>query len=498
MKAIQEIISLLQKCGITSADQLQLPFKNQSRSRRFFHFLQTYDDRNDHDTAQQFFQGPPSTALLQRTKRSLENQLVQAIFLVDVKQLGSTARQRAYYYCWKNLCAVKILLGQSAHLAAVRLTKKILSRATKHQFSDLCLESYKILRWYYGCMDARSTQYQTYDQLLKNQQKICAAEQLAEDHYTYLISSYISDKGQRFYLAEKAWEHWESVSTLMYEHSSSRLHFLGHLIHVFHYSCKGDYRGAAAANAEAIRYFEQNEEGVSSHLRPFLNHQIACYIRLRDLEAGSHFIQKLDQKMKAGSFDWFVYQQLYFLLAMHSQHYELGRQILRRVTSHSRFSYLPRTQSEKWTILQAYIHFLEKSGYVRHSSKKAPGFQPKEFLKAVPLYSRDKRGLNVPILVVSVLILLADHRYQEAIERIEALEKYHRKYLKLDDAYRSNCFIKMLATLPSAGFHPKVVARKAEKHTKNLDQIPLPVSTQAFELEIVPYEDLWEIVLELL
>jgi hypothetical protein len=498
MKAIQEIIGLLQKCGIRSADQLKVPFKNQSKSRQFFHFIQKNSDEKEQDLAQQFFQDLPSTDLFQRTRRSLENQLVQALFLIDVNKLGSTARQRAYYHCWKNLCAVKILLGQSAHHAAIRLTKKMLRRATKHQFSDLCLESYKILRWYYGCMDAKSSQYQSYNQLLKNQQKICAAEQLAEDHYIYLSNRYLSDKGQRFYLADRAWEYWELVSSLMCEHSSSRLFFLGHLIHVFHYSFKGDYQGAAAANAQAVRHFEQTEGSLSLYLHPFLNHQLACYIRLKNLEAGTNIIHQLNRKMEAGSFDWFVYQRLYFLLAMHSKDYELGQQIIRRITSHRRFPYLPRTQSEKWTILQAYLYFLEKSGYIKQAHPKRSGFRPKEFLKAVPLYSRDKRGLNVPILVVSIIILLAGHHYQKAIERIEALEKYQRKYLKLDDAYRSNCFIKMLATLPPAGFHPKAAARKAEKHKKNLDQVPLPVATQAFELEIIPYEDLWEMVLNLL
>lgn len=498
MKAIQEIISLLQKCGIRSADQLKVPFKNQSKSQQFFHFLQNHSDRKDEEVAKHFFQDVPSSELFHRTKRSLEKQLVQAIFLIDVNQLGDTARQRAYYYCWKNMCAVKILLGQSAHHSAAHLTQKILHRAARHQFSDLCLESYKILRWYYGCMESKSKQYQKYNQLFKTQQELCAAEQLAEDYYTYLSSSYLSDKGQRFYLAEKAGEYWEAVSTLMTEYHSSRLHFLGHLLHVFHYSFRGDYQGAAVANERAVRHFEQTEGGRSSYLGPFLNHQLACYIRLKNLKAGAALIQKLDQKVKPGSFDWFVHQQLYFLLAMHSQHYELGRQILRRVTSHNRFAYLPRTQSEKWAIHQAYLHFLEKSGHVNPNTKKKSGFQPKELLKTVPLYSRDKRGLNVPILVVSILILLADRRRQEAIERIEALGKYQRRYLKLDDAYRSNCFIKMLATLPRAGFHPKAVSRKAEKHKRNLEQVPLPVSTQAFELEVIPYEDLWGMVLELL
>lgn len=496
MKAIQEFISLLKKFGITSADDLKVPFKNQSQTRQFFHFLQNPTCLEQGNTEVSFFKSTPTESVSHYTRRSLEDHLVQAIFWIDIKKMGNTAHQRAYYYCWKNLCAAKILLGQSAHYAAIRLIKKILHRANKYDLSDLSLESYRILRWYYGCIDPNMSKYQNYGHLLDKQRRVCEAEQLAEGYYTFLSNTYISDKGQRSFLAQKACLFWEEISALMSEYTSSRLHFLGHLIHVFHYSCAGDYQGAQAANGRAITFFEQKKGSNSAYLVPFLNHQLACCIKLKKLKEGCKLVEKIEKYIGKGSFDWFVHRQQFFLLAMHSRNYEQAHIVLHQTISNHRYKFLGEPQKEKWAINQSYLYYLETIGHLPENTNKRTAFLPKEFLNTVPLYAKDKRGMNVPILIISILILLAEGRYNEVIGRIEALDKYRRRYLKMEDEYRSNCFIQMLSTLPQAGFHPKAVVRKAEVYRNNLDRVPLPLSTQAFELEIIPYEELWAMVLK--
>ena len=79
---------------------------------------------------------------------------------------------------------------------------------------------------------------------------------------------------------------------------------------------------------------------------------------------------------------------------------------------------------------------------------------------------------------------------------MESLNVYTHRYLRKDDTFRSNCFIKMLLALPAAGFHKKGVLRKARKYWDKLQSVPISVANQNTELEIVPYEVLWEFVIE--
>lgn len=63
------------------------------------------------------------------------------------------------------------------------------------------------------------------------------------------------------------------------------------------------------------------------------------------------------------------------------------------------------------------------------------------FLNDVPIFSKDKRGMNIPILIFHILYLILTKRYNDVIDRIVRIEKYTTRYLKKDDNYRSNCFI---------------------------------------------------------
>ncbi len=85
---------------------------------------------------------------------------------------------------------------------------------------------------------------------------------------------------------------------------------------------------------------------------------------------------------------------------------------------------------------------------------------------------------------------------KKVIDRVESLNLYCYRYLRKDDTYRSNCFIKMLLQLPKANFHREAVVRKTEKLYNKLIENPSNLSMQASEIEIMPYEMLWEYVLD--
>ena len=122
-------------------------------------------------------------------------------------------------------------------------------------------------------------------------------------------------------------------------------------------------------------------------------------------------------------------------------------------------------------------------------------FRVSKFLNDTPLYSKDKRGMNIAVLVFQIVWLIFARRHNETVDRIDAIEKYSTRYLKKDDTFRSNCFIKMLLAVPAAGFHRVAAARAAEKFAAALRSMPLDFANQSHEVEIIPYEQLWEMVL---
>ncbi len=105
--------------------------------------------------------------------------------------------------------------------------------------------------------------------------------------------------------------------------------------------------------------------------------------------------------------------------------------------------------------------------------------------------------MNITILIIHVLFLMWQKKYAKADERIDALKAYSNRYLRDDANFRSNCFIKMLVQLAKGDFHPIRGQRYAKRYVERLKEVPLSKSRQGLEIEIVPYEHLWQMIIEM-
>ena len=142
--------------------------------------------------------------------------------------------------------------------------------------------------------------------------------------------------------------------------------------------------------------------------------------------------------------------------------------------------------------------YLSKIGKIESEEARAQAarFKVGKFMNEFSLFNKDKRGMNIAILIIQILYTIAERDYEQSIERIDAMEKYCSRWLKEKDTFRSNTVIRMLLQMPVAHFHKEGVARKTAKLVKSLHSVPLEVARQTHEIEIVPYEDLWEMTME--
>ena len=56
----------------------------------------------------------------------------------------------------------------------------------------------------------------------------------------------------------------------------------------------------------------------------------------------------------------------------------------------------------------------------------------------------------------------------------------------------------MLLKIPEAEYHPIRTARYVSKYEKKLEQNPLEILLKSVDVEIIPFENLWEIIIEIL
>ena len=198
-----------------------------------------------------------------------------------------------------------------------------------------------------------------------------------------------------------------------------------------------------------------------------------------------------------GSFNWFLTAQFYMVLLFHAERtqeaFEFYKQIKAIRKKKKIRSYL---KEEFWNIIQAYIDYFIRVGKIQlPAHKRRPRFDSDSFIKSVPVFSKDKRGMNVTILVLQILFLLNENDTNEVINRTETLKTYTTRYLRNDETFRSNSFIKMLSKISEANFNRIALKRRTDDTFEKLRTTPLEVASQPLEMEIVPFEVLWELIL---
>ena len=144
-------------------------------------------------------------------------------------------------------------------------------------------------------------------------------------------------------------------------------------------------------------------------------------------------------------------------------------------------------------MFNAYIQFLIKLKMVEPADGSE--FRLNKFLNQVPEYSRDKQGINIPILLIQILFFLVEKKHNRIIDRMESLNLYAYRHLKKDDSFRSQCFIRMLSELVKADFKRKGTVFRTEKILGKMKAVLFETFPGSTEIEIIPYEHLWEVVL---
>ena len=429
----------------------------------------------------------------QSLKNKLKDRLIEIVFLLDFRDSAYTDRQKAYFECNKKWAAAMVLLSKNVKMVSIDILERLLKHTMHFEFSEITLNILYSLRLHYGTIDGDTKKYEHYRALYSSYQDIWMKENQAEELYTHFVSHYVTTRAQQDEMISKAEEYFQKIRPDMETCDSFRLHLCGRLLELMVYSSQNDYVNSARVCKSAIEFFETKAYHSSLPMQAFYYQLVVCHVQLKEFEEGKDIVERYEDIYDEGSFNWFKLQELFFLLAMHTARYTTAFEVYRKVAIHPKLAQQPEPIQESWKLFEAFTHYLIRVEEIETTEET--GFRMSKFLNEIPKFSKDKRGMNIPVLIAQILFMFADGKYSKSIDRIEAIEKYCSRYLKRNDTFRSNCFIKMLLTIPEASFHREAAVRKSEKYLEQLNSMPMELANQAHGIEIIPYETLWEMVL---
>ncbi len=431
-----------------------------------------------------------------KLKSVLRDKLLDSIFEINTQREEYSDYQRAYYDCHKQWVIVRFLTGQNANTAALSLANKLLRTAERFDFTLLCMDIASYLRIQYGLRESNPKKFEEASHRFEYFRKVYDAEALAEELYTLLLVRMVNNRSALPEVVMLAREYHERIQPYLEQYATYKLHLYGYLIGLTHFTAQNDYAGALTYCDKAVQFFEARPYEARVPLQIFYYQQLICHIHLRQFEQGKEAAKRCIRLMQEGTFNWFKYRELYLHLLLHTRHYEDAARLLYGTLEHSRFQFLPENVVEIWRIYEAYIYFLSRIGKVTQAHRGK--FKLAKFINEFSIFNKDRSGVNIAIIIIKWLMLIQERQFGKLLDEVEGTEQYAYRHLRGENTKRSYCFVRMLLQVPLGQFERKTVEERTAKLKDTLCSVPLQLANQTHEIEILPYEDLWDMVLSLL
>ncbi len=225
--------------------------------------------------------------------------------------------------------------------------------------------------------------------------------------------------------------------------------------------------------------------------------KILCLTQLRifDEECDKTVAFCMEQ-VTEGDYNWFKLMETHFHYCLHARRYTDAFSIYTRAVQQLRYDLLGGSARDDWRMYGGYLHLLAQLKKLDAEKVVAVdgAFRFTKFNNDFSILNKDKEGMNIPLVLLPMMYSLVQGNYLDSGLSLEALDKYRQRYLENDLNRRSAIFVKMLTALAKREFEQASADRKIQKELEELKAQPPQLSRQTFAVEVIPYEDLWEML----
>ncbi|WP_018478255.1 hypothetical protein [Pontibacter roseus] len=490
MEELAKLLKIVSNC--TNAAKVGPKDKKQgSKEELFISNIEKGLYKTDEQAAADLYDAGPNDFRYKMLKHRVKTKLFNSLNYVDPDKAGLNNVQQKELECNNLLYQANILrwqyeLGLVAHLA-----NKALSVAREYDFTDLEVSALELLNLSYSERGmakqlalAQKELKATLNQFIQEREAVALLQHVG----VQLKKSTKTRKEFLPFLPEiinQLEQLWLSSGTFSAFNAYYRTY-------IWYHELEGNFKKIIDITVDSMKNVEDNK--VNAHRFDLMyNNYILVYAHLRakDFQNGLAYAEKNLPLYNPSSLNWFAYMENYFLLAVHARQYELGNVLLQQVFDSHAFGTIPTTAKERWMLYQAYFRLIHPKASPIRSEAKNP------YLLSLPEYSKDKLGFNVAILTLQFIYLLEKGDAEALLYRIESLKKYISTHLKDVFSLRSKLFLKLLVLAVTEDFDVEQCRQKGNALYKKLMETPAPGDAYA-EIEIVPYEHLWDLILRIL
>ena len=491
MQILKELATFLHQFRRQKIDVLNYPGKkkNLSKPEEFYQLLLDDNIADEDAIAKALGYEGKQTGNYRRLKTKVEAQMLDTVLFLNPKYFSKEKAVRIK--CYRDLLIMKIFTYEFINKIAVKLGKRALSNAQQHDFEDIAMEVCYYLRRHYGLREYDYKKFIHYNELYHQYKEERDGKELADEYRIRLIHLYRRGASDEEILSLKD-SFYNDLDGILEKSTNINLHLLAFYIQSKSFEMIGDHKKSLKVVEDFIIFLETKRNVRRRYLEVLYNQKLMAHVKLGEYEQGLRTVLLGKEYFKKLGRNWYVQQFGIFLLSLHSQNYDQAYSLYSDLNK-TKFKNASPRMKERWLLYRAYLQYLIAIGKIKpkKGGEITDKFRLAKFLNNVPELSKDKSVHNIAILVIHFLFLVQQKKYDDAIDRVDALKKYLVRYIKRKKDLRSNIFIKMLIKITDANFHSIRAKKHAQPLLKQLKAESIDKANQDYDIEIIPYEHLW-------
>ena len=495
MNDIADLARIVTSRSLSSLPVLDLQGPPSNKENQFVAGLVKTPEATQLQIVKALYGKPTATNVraLQRLQSRVQTKLLNQLYFLDHSDPRHLVSRRYELECLDLLHKVSILYAEREYKLSERLLLRCLRLAEVGEFTQYAVQTARMLRNLYA--ERRQTlAFKKISKVLLQAQQILAWEDEAEQLYSetqLAISGTVAARRAVLGLLPARMAQLESLHRRA---KSFGTYNAGYRMQVAFEELRGNFQELIRITAVASRRLRDGKltaRRFDSRFNQFMS--IYAYLRNRQPVQGLRLAEEYSRDFHPSSGNWFYFQEYHLLLALHAQQYERAQQLMGIVTKNPAYPGQREAALQRWDLYKSYLEFVLPPPRVNTARQR----QMAQWVLQLPEYSRDKRGHNVAILVLQVLYFLRERNLEAVLLRMERLRKYQQRHLHEPAVLRSRLFLRLLQVIVERNFDAPQAAERGKAMLQQLRDTSPPGEAFA-EVEIIPYEHLWELVLGLL
>ncbi|MHA6248117.1 hypothetical protein ACXYMU_09290 [Pontibacter sp. CAU 1760] len=447
---------------------------------------------NDDEAMTALYGDSESSAKFRVLKSRMRKKLLNQLYLLDFPADKFVQSNIINCKIDAALLEVQILITANEYRIANKQLTFAITLAKNHGMTRSTVRALELQQSINTALGDRGS-FQQCDTLLQSYYSLEIAERKAISLYqNTILNLQVGGETKNKYFSEVP-VILQQLNSLWEINKLPRVFSLYHFLSIYYLELLGDYTAIDKVIEKAEKLLENGVVPLT-----WFDQKYNAFIRIYALLRTKQFKLGLDlSEIYLNLFDpdtvnWFAFMENYLLLALHSKQYQAAGNLFMQILNNPFIKQIQEPAKERWELYRRYLVLM---GEVQPEQLKVD--LPKRVFRPLVKLSHDKAGYNLSLLVLDITQSFSSTSIDSYEPQMQRLKHYIKKHLRGDKAERPRYFLRLLQ-LP-------IKKELSCRHTKaaganlftKLSQTPPPGDAFA-EVEIIPYEHLWEVVLRVL